>query len=149
MDSVSNPVRREVSSEVSVLVRKLGKYLGGVDVEKVMSLMGEENEEKHAIYVMRELKLDHMPPIEQRLSDVDRLRIMLDYVDREIARYQSLIADAKAMGIPQSSIPGQLKQLYRLRRRLRRLIREFTTAPQGTSSTPRDPSHQASPPGHA
>jgi hypothetical protein len=149
MDSVSNPVRREVSSEVSVLVRKLGKYLGGVDVEKVMSLMGEDNEEKHAIYVMRELKLDHMPPIEQRLSDADRLRNMLGYVDREIARYQSLIADAKAMGIPQSSIPEQLKQLYRLRRRLRRLIREFTTASQGTSSTPRDPSHQASPPGHA
>ncbi len=86
-----------------------------------------------------------------RFSDADRLRIMLDYVDREIARYQSLIADAKAMGIPQSSIPEpeQLKQLYRLRRRLRRLIREFTTASQGTSSTPRDPSHQASPPGHA
>jgi len=37
MDSVSNPVRREVSNEVSVLVRKLGKYLGGIDVEKVMS----------------------------------------------------------------------------------------------------------------
>ena len=126
--------------ELAYIARKLGKYLGGVDVEKAMRLMSEENEEIHAIYVMRELKLDHMPPIEQRLSDADRLRIMLDYVDREIARYQSLIADAKAMGIPQSSIPEQLKQLYRLRRRLRRLIREFTTVSQGTSSTPRDPS---------
>jgi len=111
--------------ELAYIARKLGKYLGGIDVEKAMRLMSEENEEKHAIYVMRELKLDHMPSIEQRLSDVDRLRIMLDYVNREIARYQSLIADAKAMGIPQSSIPEQLKQLYRLRRRLRRLIREL------------------------
>ena len=110
--------------ELAYIARKLGKYLGGIDVEKAMRLM--DDEEIHAIYVMRELKLDHMPPIEQRLSDVDRLRIMLDYVDREIAKYQSLIADAKAMGIPQSSIPEQLKQLYRLRRRLRRLIREFT-----------------------
>mgnify|MGYP001772495657 CR=1 FL=1 len=125
MDSVSNPVRREVSSEVSVLVRKLGKYLGGVDVEKVMRLMSEDNEEIHAIYVMRELKLDHMPPIEQRLSDVDRLRIMLDYVDREIARYQSLVADAKMHGVTPSSTPKRLNQLYKLRRRIKRLIREL------------------------
>jgi len=79
--------------ELAYIARKLGKYLGGVDVEKAMRLM--DDEEIHAIYVMRELKLDHMPPIGTRLSDADRLRIMLDHVNREIARYQSLIADAK------------------------------------------------------
>ena len=111
--------------ELAYIARKLGKYLGGVDVEKAMKLMSEENEETHAIYVMRELKLDHMPPIGTRLSDVDRLRIMLDHVNREIARYQSLIADAKMHGVTPSSTPKRLNQLYKLRRRIKRLIREL------------------------
>ncbi len=108
---------------MAYIARKLGKYLGGVDVEKAMRLM--DDEEIHAIYVMRELKLDHMPPIGTRLSDVDRLRIMLDHVNREIARYQSLIADAKMHGVTPSSTPKRLNQLYRLRRRIKRLIREL------------------------
>jgi hypothetical protein len=109
--------------ELAYIARKLGKYLGGVDVEKAMRLM--DDEEIHAIYVMRELKLDHMPPIGTRLSDVDRLRIMLDHVNREIARYQSLIADAKMHGVTPSSTPKRLNQLYRLRRKIKRLIREL------------------------
>jgi len=109
--------------ELAYIARKLGKYLGGIDVEKAMRLM--DDEEIHAIYVMRELKLDHMPPIGTRLSDVDRLRIMLDHVNREIARYQSLIADAKMHGVTPSSTPKRLNQLYRLRRRIKRLIREL------------------------
>jgi len=109
--------------ELAYIARKLGKYLGGVDVEKAMRLM--DDEEIHAIYVMRELKLDHMPPIGTRLSDADRLRIMLDYVNREIARYQSLVADAKMHGVTPSSTPKRLNQLYRLRRRIKRLIREL------------------------
>jgi hypothetical protein len=108
--------------ELAYIARKLGKYLGGIDVEKAMRLM--DDEEIHAIYVMRELKLDHMPP-GTRLSDVDRLRIMLDYVNREIARYQSLVADAKMHGVTPSSTPKRLTQLYRLRRRIKRLIREL------------------------
>ena len=109
--------------ELAYIARKLGKYLGGVDVEKAMRLM--DDEEIHAIYVMRELKLDHMPPIGTRLSDVDRLRIMLDHINREIARYQSLVADAKMHGVTPSSTPKRLNQLYRLRRRIKRLIREL------------------------
>jgi len=108
---------------LAYIARKLGKYLGGVDVEKAMRLM--DDEEIHAIYVMRELKLDHMPPIGARLSDVDRLRIMLDHVNREIAKYQSLVADAKMHGATPSSTPKRLTQLYRLRRRIKRLIKEL------------------------
>jgi hypothetical protein len=78
-----------------------------------------DDEEIHAIYVMRELKLDHMPPIGTRLNDADRLRIMLDHINREIARYQSLIADAKMHGVTPSSTPKRLTQLYRLRRRIK------------------------------
>jgi len=47
--------------ELEYLVKKLGKYLGGIDVEKASRALAD-NEEVHKIYVMRELKLDHEPP---------------------------------------------------------------------------------------
>jgi hypothetical protein len=106
--------------ELNYLVKKLGKYLGGIDVEKAF----KDNEEVHKIYVMRELKLDHEPPGDE-INPRARLMLLKEMIEREIKREQTLIADAKMRGIPQSNIPNRLKQLIRMRRKIMKMMREM------------------------
>ena len=106
--------------ELEYLVKKLGKYLGGIDVEKAL----KDNEEIHKIYVMRELKLDHEPPGEF-ISPRARLMLLKEMIEREIKREQALIADAKMHGIPQSNIPNRLRQLIKMRRKIMKMMREM------------------------
>ncbi len=113
-------------SEAFEFIRKYGKYLGGIDYEKVLRLLEEEDErlriiEEHLLGRVLELEnqkyvKDHMISVEKR-----RLEAKLQHLKNMERELLNLIADLKMSNVPLAEVKKALLKLKLVRRELRKV----------------------------
>lgn len=108
-------------SLIKKLIMQLGDNLGGIDVNKVMQII--DDEEHHALYVSKELGIPYGELITITSNNHDDCSTTLSILETEYARLQSLIADAKAHGVTTSMLIEHKVdiKLRRLRKAIRRI----------------------------
>lgn len=106
--------------EVDYLIEKYGKYLGGIDVEKVKAALRDNSS---AVAVERILGLKADGP---QLSALERAR--LDALARRYAeeerRLRELLQEAKASGVPPAELTRLMEKIRNIRR-MRKIIRSI------------------------
>lgn len=106
--------------EVDYLIEKYGKYLGGIDVEKVKAAL-ENNSSAVAVERILGVKAD-----DSQLSALERAR--LDALARRYAeeerRLRELLQEAKASGVPPVELMRLMEKIRNIRR-MRKIIRSI------------------------
>ncbi|ADY01154.1 hypothetical protein VMUT_0944 [Vulcanisaeta moutnovskia 768-28] len=112
---------------IDELIRKYGKYMGGINYEKVLNdLMGEED-------ILREMErrligIETGPQIDHRkMRDLERRRLILKYVELKNQELRSLelIKELKLRGYTKTEITKAVKKLRKIRRQMRQIRQEL------------------------
>ncbi|MFN3804231.1 MAG: hypothetical protein ACK4SY_04170 [Pyrobaculum sp.] len=93
--------------EVDYLIEKLGKYLGGIDVEKIKKIL--ESEEAYVI----------------RGAECRRVMAFLERYVREKKRFEKLYGELKALGVATSDLAPLKRQIRAVRRKIK-MYREMS-----------------------
>lgn len=113
--------------EVEYLIEKLGRHLGGIDVEKVKSALRSRAEGAERILGIR---------LEEAEAEVEaecrRIRSLLGRYREEERRLTDLYRELKLLGVAPSDLEALKKRMREVRRRIR-LYREIEKRCQGRS----------------
>ncbi|MFN7105681.1 MAG: hypothetical protein ACK4M3_03755 [Pyrobaculum sp.] len=86
--------------EVDYLIEKLGKYLGGIDVEKIKKMLESED------FIFRE-------------AECRRVMAFLERYVREKERLERLYGELKALGVAPSDLATLKRQIRAVRRKIK------------------------------
>ncbi|WP_069807307.1 hypothetical protein [Vulcanisaeta thermophila] len=112
-------------------VRRYGRYMGGIDYEKVLNQLRNEDEElriREELILGARLGGDH--GVSKMVRDIERRQLLLKYamLKREESEVLGLIEELKLRGYTEPEIRKARARLRKVRRELRlvrRLLREF------------------------
>ncbi len=115
-----------VMSEFFEFIRKYGKYLGGVDYEKVLKLLEEED---YRLRLVEEHLLGRVIELEDDKKTKDlivdgerrRLRTKLEFLKRQERELLDLIAELKMRNVTLPELKKALLKLKLVRRELRKV----------------------------
>jgi len=104
--------------EVYYLIERLGKYLGGIDVEKVKTSLVQSSDAAFRI-----LGLDS-EPMDVSALECRRIATFVEFYKEEEKRLRTLYRELKALGISPSDLET-LKRKIRVARRNVKIYREM------------------------
>lgn len=112
---------------IDELIRKYGKYMGGIDYEKILNdLMNEEERlrliEDRLIGIDTGQQLDH-----EKIMNLERRRLILKYIDlkNQEAKTLELIKELKLRNYPRAEVTKAIRKLRGIRGQLRMVRREL------------------------
>ncbi len=98
--------------EVEYLIERLGPYLGGIDVEKVRSLLGATQSGVERLLGIETQTDDNLEELE-----CARIRSFAERYFQEGERLRALYRELKAAGLAPSDMAGLKKRIREARRR--------------------------------
>ena len=125
---------------IDELIRRYGRYMGGIDYEKVLNDLASEEDRLREI----ERKLIGMetgPQINYgKLRELERRQLILKYVElkNQERRILEIIKELKLRGYTKNEVTKAIKMLRKIRRQLRiikqelRIINEDSQNPRKT-----------------
>ncbi|MEM4509912.1 MAG: hypothetical protein QXD08_02975 [Pyrobaculum sp.] len=116
--------------EIDYLIERLGPYLGGIDVEKVKSILRGGGTAVGRILGVENVEED------VEVVECRRVETFLEMYTREEKRLTSLYRELKAAGVSPSDMATLVKKVREVRR-LVRLYSEFVKRCQGRSVSSR------------
>ncbi|BDR90968.1 hypothetical protein [Vulcanisaeta souniana] len=112
---------------IDELIRKYGRYMGGIDYEKILNdLMSEE--ERLRLIEDRLIGIDTGQQLDrEKIMNLERRRLILKYIDlkNQEAKTLELIKELKLRNYPRSEVTKAVRKLRGIRRQLRMIRREL------------------------
>ena len=112
---------------IDELIRRYGRYMGGINYEKVLNdLMNEEDRlreiERKLIGIETGPQMDH-----KRMMDLERRQLILKYIElkNQEERALGLIKELKIKGYTKTEITKAMKKLRKIRRQIRLIKQEL------------------------
>ena len=112
---------------IDELIRRYGRYMGGIDYEKVLSDLLSEEDRLREIE-RRLIGMETGPQMNYgKLRELERRQLILKYVElkNQEERMLELIKEIKLRGYTRTEVTKAMRKLRRIRRQLRMIRQEL------------------------
>ncbi|ADN49473.1 hypothetical protein [Vulcanisaeta distributa] len=125
---------------IDELIRKYGKYMGGIDYEKVLNdIISEEDRlreiERRLIGIETGRQTNY-----EKLRELEKRQLILKYIElkNQERNMLELIKELKLKGYTKTEVTKAIRRLRRIRRQIRMIKRELKLINEEPTNTTKD-----------